>query len=51
MKKIVVKGLIDKTRLDNFLVKNLKQNRSFIDKLIKNKLIKVNNEIINKGGF
>jgi 23S rRNA pseudouridine1911/1915/1917 synthase len=37
-------------RLDNFLVDSLNKQKSFVNKLIKQKIVKVNNEIIEKNG-
>lgn len=51
MINIVVNNLADKTRLDMFLTKNLDLTRNSVSRLIKNKLVSVNNEIITKGGF
>ncbi|MDR0985657.1 MAG: RluA family pseudouridine synthase [Mycoplasmataceae bacterium] len=51
MKNNFIYKLEDKSRLDSFLVKQLKQNKSYVDKLLENKLITVNNEIPFKKGL
>lgn len=51
MQKIIVKIPNDKIRLDVFIVNNLNLKRNIVDKLIKSKLISVNNKKITKSGF
>ncbi|MDR0674963.1 MAG: RluA family pseudouridine synthase [Mycoplasmataceae bacterium] len=50
MKKIKVKNLSNKTRLDIYLTKALNQKRSHVNKLIENKLIRVNGRLPIKKG-
>jgi 23S rRNA pseudouridine1911/1915/1917 synthase len=50
MKKIIVKGLTQKERLDHYLKKALIQNRSYIDKLLDKKLVLVNSQLPDKNG-
>jgi 23S rRNA pseudouridine1911/1915/1917 synthase len=50
MKKIKVKSLNQKIRLDVYLTQVLKEKRSYVDKLIKNQLILVNNKLPDKNG-
>jgi 23S rRNA pseudouridine1911/1915/1917 synthase len=50
MKKIIVRNLLQKERLDIYLTQTLKQKRSFIDKLIANDLVLVNKKLPHKKG-
>jgi 23S rRNA pseudouridine1911/1915/1917 synthase len=50
MKKIIVSGLQTKTRLDIYLTNTLQQKRSYIDKLLENQLVLVNNQLPIKKG-
>jgi 23S rRNA pseudouridine1911/1915/1917 synthase len=50
MKKIIVSGLQSKIRLDIYLTNKLQQKRSYIDKLLDNKLILVDQQLPIKKG-
>jgi 23S rRNA pseudouridine1911/1915/1917 synthase len=51
MLKNKISGLTKKVRLDNYLTEFLNVNRSSVNKLVAQCLVKVNNEVITKNGF
>jgi 23S rRNA pseudouridine1911/1915/1917 synthase len=51
MLKNKIEGLTKKIRLDNYLTEFLNINRSSVNKLVEQQLVKVNGEIIIKNGF
>ncbi|MDR1235343.1 MAG: RluA family pseudouridine synthase [Mycoplasmataceae bacterium] len=51
MTKIKVSGLLERTRLDLYLVKHLKENRTTVGKLLDQKLVLVNDQLPGKAGL